>query len=126
MRVVNEIFVPHHAVAKPPRCQAIFHRNLKIPFVFPFVALVAKCLFENLWIENFAKKIMSYDPLVVPRDDAASLLKQSCAAVPNVSLYHTVKHTVMELQKRNMKLRDDEILVLSWIANQCDALRIAR
>src|SRR5438034_724358 len=97
MGFVNEIFVPHHAVPKPSRRQAVLHWNLKISFVFRFVVLAAKCLFENLGSKDFAKKVISNYPLIVPRDDAASLFKQGCAAVLNLPSFETVEHPVMEL-----------------------------
>ena len=126
MRVVNKIFVPHHAVPKPPRGHAEFHRDLETAFISPFVLLVAKCFFENPGIEDFAQKIMPHDPLIMPRDDAAGLLKQASAGVLNLSAFQTFKRPVMELQESDMKLRDDEILVLPRVAHQGDALGIAR
>src|SRR5437773_2055472 len=125
MGVVNEIFVPYHAVPKPSRRQAIFHWNLKISFVFRFVVLATKRLCENPGIKDFAKKVISHHPLIVPRHDATSVLKRGCTSGCKLSSFQTVEHTVMELQESDMKLRDDEILVLSWIANQGDALGIA-
>src|SRR5437773_11382603 len=97
MDVVNEIFVPHQAVPKPARCQAIFHWNLKIAFVLPGVAFVGKCLLENFGIKDFAEEIMTHHPLIMPRDEPASLFKQGCATVLKLSSFQTVKHTVMEL-----------------------------
>src|SRR5438067_2451641 len=97
MDVVNEVFVPHHAVSKPPGCQTVFHWNLKIALLLPCVAFVGKCLFEDLGSKDFAKKVISNYPLIVPRDNAASLFKQGCAAVLNLSSFETVEQPVMEL-----------------------------
>src|SRR5438105_1411276 len=97
MEVVNEIFVPHHAMPKAPSRQAVFHWNLKIAFILPCEAFVGKCLFENFGINDFAKKVMSHYPLIVPRDDAASFFKQGRAGLFILLSFQTVKHTVMEL-----------------------------
>src|SRR5436190_5561845 len=97
MDVVNEVLVPHHAMPKPPRRQAVFHWNLKIAFLLPYVAFVGKGLFEDFGIKDFAKKVMSHYPLIVPRDEPASLFKQGCTGALNLPSFQTVKHPVMEL-----------------------------
>ena len=68
---------------------------------------------------------MDDDPLVVPAGQPLGLFKKLISGKPLLGAY-LIDEPVVQLQEREVKLRDDSVLVVTRVADQRPALLVAR
>jgi len=64
---------------------------------------------------------VEHEPLIVPRDDLTRFREDGFRG--SASSSQGVTDLVVELQQRDVRLRDDEVLVVAMIADQREAFR---
>jgi hypothetical protein len=66
------------------------------------------------------------DPLVVPAHEPLDLLHQVVSRVEIARRGHVLHEAVVELDKEEVELRNERVLVVARVADQGDAFGVAR
>ena len=124
-REVRDVAWPHLAVAEPVGGDRELDRDERrvTPAVEPTPA--TQDVLDEVLADDRGQELMHDDPLVMPAHEPLGTVKDAVGvghALGRDRLYDFV----VELQQREVQLRDDQVLIVSRVADQCGVLAVAR